>query len=1026
MAFKKVSIRKKLQLIVAMLAVFLLIEISHYFQDQTLMDLSHEANHLRGLQNQINSTMSREARVLVDNKDISGLAQEYRSYNVSCSACHSEENSHIPKRITTLSALQQQLSENRAVHVNIQQLLHKLTTSVRYIHEHHLTIMKNNASTNSTEKPGFVSFSLTRKHPSLAAPKPYIIAEALAIQQALFGMYDRFYRLSATKDLKKLSIDFKKEMERFLTSINSFEAFSLDAQDGLLVEELYTSVDLFENFFHALVTAKENERQLYKELSENEISLGKIFVVHNRAITEEQKHSYMIMGFLSKASMALVMILFIFVFISIRSITRGISQTISLTEKIMNDFSYRIPDNSSFFQEQHLIANALNTMAQTINKRVQKLNSEIRAHLATETELRKLTRAVEQSHSTIVITDLIGNIEYVNPAFTTNTGYSKEEALGQNPRILKSDLHGDTFYKEMWDTLLTGEVWQGEILNKRKDGTTYWEFATISQVKDEAGKATHYVAVKENISARKKAEVELREQHNRLITFIEALPDAVFIKDGQGRWLQTNQVARELFQIEDFSWQGKTDGELGLAREKFRKFHNSCILSDEAAWTQKEILSIDHEEMPGVDGQPHTFEVRKIPIFDQDGERNVLLIIGRDITKRRTAEKEKETLTKQLQLAKRMESIGLLAGGVAHDLNNILAGIVGYPELLLKKLPEDSALKKPLEAIQQSGQRAAFIVADLLTVARGAVNTREPHDLIVLIQEYFDSPECNRLKALHPEVSYQHQLTAAHSSILCSPVHIKKCLMNLTTNAAEAIDAMGTVVVSTHNLSIDDAESVVLDMAAGEYIVLSVKDSGSGIAEEDLEHIFEPFYTKKVMGRSGTGLGLTIIWNTMKDHDGKVFVESSAEGTSFHLYFPVTNEKKVSQAHIAATNEFSGNGEHILVVDDEPQLRDIASQMLLSLGYRVDSVCSGELALKFVKENPVDLLVIDMLMEPGMNGRQTYEEIIKLYPGQKAIIASGFSESDDVKATLRLGAGGFIKKPYSMEAFGRTVKETLT
>jgi len=316
-------------------------------------------------------------------------------------------------------------------------------------------------------------------------------------------------------------------------------------------------------------------------------------------------------------------------------------------------------------------------------------------------------------------------------------------------------------------------------------------------------------------------------------------------------------------------------------------------------------------------------------------------------------------------------------------------------------------------------------VADLLTVARGAASVREHHDLNSLIQEYLDSPEYEKLKSLHPNITCHQHFTATQSELLCSPVHIKKCLMNLVTNAAEAIAGSGEVTVSTYNTQITAADSINNNLEEGSYVVLSIQDTGSGISSTDVVHIFEPFYTQKVMGRSGTGLGLTVVWNTMADHNGKVLVESDENGTCFQLYFPVSEKKLVIQVKNDKAEERYHFSEHILVVDDEPHLRDIASQMLRTMGCKVDSVSSGELAVECVKNNPVDLLLLDMLMEPGMNGLQTYEEIIKLYPNQKAIIVSGFSESEDVKATLRLGASGFIKKPYSMNQLGRAAKEAL-
>ncbi len=386
---------------------------------------------------------------------------------------------------------------------------------------------------------------------------------------------------------------------------------------------------------------------------------------------------------------------------------------------------------------------------------------------------------------------------------------------------------------------------------------------------------------------------------------------------------------------------------------------------------------------------------------------------------------EKEETQAELHRAKRMESIGLMAGGVAHDLNNILSGIVGYPELLLASLPEDSEQRKLVNAIRESGLQAATVVADLLTVARGAASIRENHNLNDLVREYLTSPEYSKLKTQHPEVVCRKQLNASEAGLLCSPVHVKKCLMNLVVNAAESIGERGEIVVSTYNVTSSGYGSTEDDLAEGEYVVLSVCDSGPGISTADIAHIFEPFYTKKTMGRSGTGLGLTVVWNTMEDHNGKVVVENAESGAVFKLYFPLSGEQDSTVAAEAYDGDIQGAGERVLVIDDEPYPRDIARQMLTSLGYIVDAVRSGEEAIEFTAETPVDILVLDMLMEPGMNGCQTYTEILKSCPDQKAVVVSGFSESDDVKRTLKLGAGGFIKKPYSMDQLGRVVKEVL-
>lgn len=426
-------------------------------------------------------------------------------------------------------------------------------------------------------------------------------------------------------------------------------------------------------------------------------------------------------------------------------------------------------------------------------------------------------------------------------------------------------------------------------------------------------------------------------------------------------------------------------------------------------------------------GQVRWINQRNVLIKDESGQPIAIEGIVTDITERKKAEEDKEKLESKLVQAQKMESMGLMAGGVAHDLNNILSGIVGYPELLLMNLPKDSELRKPIEAIQDSGNRAVLIIEDLLTIARGVAVIKEKHNLTSIVQEYLESPEFVKLQSLHPQISFKQEHDAPQPWIFCSSVHVKKCLMNLVTNAAEAIEGDGTVVISTSNRNLEQNASDGSDIGRDiEQVILSVQDSGTGISEIDREHIFDPFYSKKALGRSGTGLGLTVVWNTIEDHKGKVTVKNTERGTCFYLSFPLGKGQKSHQGNIDDCELFTGKYEHILIVDDEPQLRDLSSQMLEKMGYNVASVASGEEAIAFLRETPVDLVVLDMLMEPGMNGFQTYEEIIKLYPGQKAIIASGFSESDNVKKALQLGVSQFIKKPYSVNQLSRVVKETLS
>ena len=414
------------------------------------------------------------------------------------------------------------------------------------------------------------------------------------------------------------------------------------------------------------------------------------------------------------------------------------------------------------------------------------------------------------------------------------------------------------------------------------------------------------------------------------------------------------------------------------------------------------------------------------PIFDADGTFKEILCVGTDITELKHAEIEKRELEARLQRAQKMEAIGTLAGGVAHDLNNILSGIVSYPELLLMDIPQDSPLRKPILTIQKAGERAAAIVQDLLTLARRGVVTTKVVNLNATISEYLKSPEFENLKINHPNVHIETNLESNLLNILGSPVHLSKTIMNLVTNAAEAIPNLGKIIISTRNRYIDKSLSAFDKIREGDYVVLSITDTGIGIPDTDIERIFEPFYTKKVMGKSGTGLGMAVVWGTVKDHKGYIDVKSSdGKGTEFTLYFPVIRQELTVDQSMPSLGDLMGNGESILVVDDVEDQREIASRMLTKLGYSVVSVSSGEEAVNYLKNHSSDLLVLDMIMEPGIDGLETYKKILEMHPDQKAIITSGYSETERVKEAQRLGATSYVKKPYLIEKIGNVVRAEL-
>jgi len=400
--------------------------------------------------------------------------------------------------------------------------------------------------------------------------------------------------------------------------------------------------------------------------------------------------------------------------------------------------------------------------------------------------------------------------------------------------------------------------------------------------------------------------------------------------------------------------------------------------------------------------------------------------LARDITERKRAEEEKRNLEERLIRAEKMEALGVLAGGVAHDLNNVLGVIVGYSELLLHKEDPSSAIRPQIKAILKGGQRAGAIVQDLLTLARRGVLGRDVVNLNRIIDDLPKLPEFQGLSSYHPSVKIKHDLEADLPNIFGSSVHLGKTLFNLVSNGCEAMPNGGILTIRTVNQYLDKPVGGYDEVRKGEYVVLSVSDTGGGILKADLKRIFEPFYTKKVMGRSGTGLGLAVVWGTVKDHNGYINVQSEeGKGSTFSLYFPVTREEIAAEHEPVPLSQYMGKGESILIVDDVEEQRDLAAEMLTKLKYGISGVASGEEAVVYLKSHPCDLMVLDMIMDPGMDGLDTYQKVLEISPKQKAIIVSGFSESDRVHAAQALGAGAYVRKPYFIEKLGLAVRNEL-
>jgi len=521
--------------------------------------------------------------------------------------------------------------------------------------------------------------------------------------------------------------------------------------------------------------------------------------------------------------------------------------------------------------------------------------------------------------------------------------------------------------------------------------------------------------LEQDIAARKSVENALRKSENRYKTLTQNLQVGLFRYSGgaKSRFLEANPALLQMFgfnnrreirglDITDF-FQDPRDKD--TFQEKIRR----------QGYVRNEELHLKHKN-----GGTMVCDISAVAIRGENGRVKFYDGVIEDITKRKQLES-------RLRQAQKLEAVGTLAGGVAHDLNNILSGIVSYPDLILMDLPEGSPLLEPVKTIQNSGKKAAAVVQDLLTLARRGVTVSEAVNLNQIVNSYVDSPECRKLKTFHPLVEISTRLEPTLLNVMGSPVHLSKTVMNLVSNACEAMPEGGQILIETQNRYFDVPPDGHENFREGDYVVLSVSDTGIGIAPDEINRIFEPFYTKKVMGRSGTGLGMAVVWGAVKDHNGHIDVESlPGEGTTFTITFPATREQLAAESKDIRIENFRGNGERILVVDDVPEQREVASKILSSLGYEVSLAASGEEAVQFMSANSAELVLLDMIMHTGkLDGLETYREITRLHPQQKAIITSGFSETKRVKKAQKLGAGQYVRKPYTLQKIGLAVKKEL-
>ncbi|MDP6688827.1 MAG: PAS domain S-box protein, partial [Alphaproteobacteria bacterium] len=602
--------------------------------------------------------------------------------------------------------------------------------------------------------------------------------------------------------------------------------------------------------------------------------------------------------------------------------------------------------------------------------------TDITARKRAEEEQRKLFRAIEQSPVSVLITDVNGSIEFVNPKFTEVSGYSFEELIGQNPRILKSADTSAEIYADLWDTIAHGGTWTGEMQNKAKDGSLFWEQVAISGVTDEQGQISNYIAVKEDVTDRKKTE----EIQRRLVAAIDGVAEAVSIYDADDRLVYANRSLRDMgHHIADTLRPGVPFE--ARMRALLEKNPPIDALGRKEDWLRERLAKrgLDPEpfEITLQDGVTLLLREQRMP----DGS---IVRIGSDIT-------EHKAMEAQLHQAQKLEAIGQLTGGIAHDVNNLLAIIMGNLQLLEYGAGLKGESQEFLWESLAAARRGADLTHRLLAFARNQPLRPQPLHVNAVIGGLKDMLE----RTLSAEIVLRYDLHEGRM-VMADIQQLENAILNLAINARDAMVGGGTLTIRNSFRRLDGGELHLGEsVEPGEYCDIEIRDTGTGMDGETLSKVFDPFFTTKEFGK-GSGLGLSMVHGFVRQSNGYIDITSNlGAGTTVHLYLPLqTNETEVTVTEVTEGAWPNGAGEVVLVLEDEQDLRRTAANLLETLDYGAlqASDAAEALALLDRGEN-VDLLFSDVVLPGGLTGPELYAKARLNYPDLKVLYCSGYTDN---------------------------------